>query len=251
MTHVPPRDGSPATTSSSAVVRGIWHPALGFIPYRVMRRRLKDAPFPEGASEGSLPGRRPVLVTIIGEATAIGYQTLTPDLSLGAQLARRLDRDSDRGVEWRALTTPHYTIRTAQRLFRANPQLILADVVVVLLGIGDSLRFTPPWTWRKHLRILLADLRAHLADSAVILVAEVPPLERSSEASARMARRIGEHFRLLNEETRSVVGDFRNTVSVPFPTAMVHELVSPDGHDILYGRVYRAWAAAMAEHLGR
>jgi hypothetical protein len=234
---------------SVTAVRYVARAALGFLPYQVMRRQLGQAPFPPGATEGSLPGDRPVLVTIIGEATAIGYQTLTADLTLGAQLARRIDRDSHRGVRWQALTTPDYTIRTAQQLFRDNPQLILADVIVVLLGIGDSLRSTPPWVWRKHLRILIADLSAHLSDSAVILVAEVPPLELSTETPARMARRVGEHLRVLNAETRAVVARFPNAVSVPFPTAMVHEFATPDGHGTFYGRVYRAWAAVMAEHV--
>ncbi|RII94340.1 esterase [Clavibacter michiganensis] len=249
MSRIGSRVGGPAMAVSLATVRDIGRAALGFLPYHVMRRQLRQAPFPEGASEGSLPGDWPVLVTVIGEATAIGYQTLTSDLTLGAQLARRIDRDSRRGVRWQALTTSDYSIRTAQKLFRDNPQLILADVVVVLLGIGDSFRFTPPWVWRKHLRILLADLRAHLGEPAVILVAEVPPLELSSETPARMARRVGEQARLLNEETRSVVAGFHGTVSVPFPTAMVHEFTTSDGHDTFYGRVYRSWAAVMAEHI--
>jgi hypothetical protein len=30
---------------------------------------------------------------------------------------------------------------------------------------------------------------------------------------------------------------------------MVHEFVTPDGNDTFYGRVYRSWAAVMAEHI--
>jgi lysophospholipase L1-like esterase len=241
--------GARRLTMNTAIVRDVGYAALGFIPYHVMRHQLRRAPYPPGATGGSLPGSCPVVVSIIGEATAVGFQTVTADLTLGAQLARRIGRDSLRGVRWQALTTPDYTIRTAQQLLRNNPQLILADVIVVLLGIGDSLRFTPPRVWRKHLRALLADLREHLAESAVILVAEVPPLELSSETPALMASRVGGHLRVLNGETRSVVAQFRNTVSVPFPTAMVHEFVTPDGHDTFYGRVYRSWAAVMAEHV--
>jgi hypothetical protein len=242
-------DGGPALAMNPTILRDVAYAVLGFVPYHVMRRQLQMAPFPEGATGGSLPGSCPVLVSIIGEATAVGFQTVTADLTLGAQLARRIDRDSRRGVRWQALTTPDYTIRTARQLLHDNPQLILADVVVVLLGIGDSLRFTPPWVWRKHLRALLVDLREHIAESAVILVAEVPPLELSSETPARMAPRVGEHLRVLNDETRSVVAQFPHAVSVPFPTAMVHEFVTPDGNDTFYGRVYRSWAAVMAEHI--
>jgi hypothetical protein len=236
--------------SSGKVVRDIAYAAMAFVPYQVMRRRVARAPFPAGASGGLRPGSCPVVLTIMGEATAVGFQTLTADLTLGAQLARRLDRESGgRGVRWQALTTSDYSIRTAQQLFRDNPHLILSDIVVVLLGIGDSLRFTPPWVWRRHLRTLLTDLREHLAESAVILIAEVPPLELSPETPSRMASRIGAHLRVLNGETRLLAMQFPNTVSVPFPTAMVHEFGTPDGQETFYGRVYRSWAAVMHEHV--
>jgi hypothetical protein len=234
---------------SIATMRDVAYAALGFIPYHVMCRQLELAPFPPDATEGSVPGVLPVDVAIIGEATAIGFQTVTADLTLGAQLARRISRNSHRGVRWQALATPDYTIRTAQPLLRDNPQLILADVFVILLGIGDSLRFTPPWIWRKHLRSLLADLREHLTESAVILVAEVPPLELSDETPARMAPLVGRHLRVLNSETHSIVAQFHNTVSVPFPTTMVHEFETPDGQGAFYGRVYRSWASVMSEHI--
>jgi hypothetical protein len=231
------------------IIRDMTYGALGYIPYRVMRRRLTEAPFPPNARQGFIPGTYPVFLAVIGEATAIGFQTVTADLTLAAQLARRVDRCSDRGVRWEAITTRDYTIRTARQLFHENPQLILADVVVVMLGIGDSLRFTPPWLWRRHLNNLLSDLREHLAASAVILVAEVPPLELSPETPARMAPRVGHHVHVLNDVTRAITARFDNTASVPFPAAMVHEFETPDGAGTFYGRVYRSWAAVMSEHI--
>jgi hypothetical protein len=242
-------EGISTMTSPLSIIRDMTYGTLGYIPYRVMRRRVTEAPFPPNARKGSIPGPHPVFLAVIGEATAIGFQTVTADLTLAAQLARRVDRCSDRGVRWEAITTRDYTVRTARQLFHDNPQLILADAVVVMLGIGDCLRFTPPWVWQRHLNNLIADLRKHMAESAVILVAEVPPLEVSPETPARIAPRVGQHAHVLNDVTRAVTARFDNTASVPFPAAMVHEFGTPDGAGTFYGRVYRSWAAVMSEHI--
>jgi hypothetical protein len=49
-----------------SILRDVAYAVLGFVPYHVMRRQLQMAPFPEGATGGSLPGSCPVLVSIIG-----------------------------------------------------------------------------------------------------------------------------------------------------------------------------------------
>jgi lysophospholipase L1-like esterase len=240
--------GVPMSSSSRAAM-AIQSAVLGYIPYRIMRRRMMRAPFPPGFGSGRIPGPRPVLLAVIGEGTAIGYQTVHADLTVAAQLARRIGRSSGRGVHWQAMATPDFTIRTAQQLIRNNPQLIVVDVIVVLLGIGDALRFTPPRTWRHCLEEVLADLRSHLAPASVILVAEIPPVDMAHETPERMRPRISRHVQLLNEVTRDVTARTVNTVYVPFPTVLVHEFETLDGGETFYGRVYRAWASVMLQHI--
>jgi hypothetical protein len=61
--------------------------------------------------------------------------------------------------------------------------------------------------------------------------------------------RVGHHAHVLNVITRDVVAGIDMAQTVPFPTALVHDFETPDGHGTFYGRVYRAWAAVMAEQV--
>ncbi|MDQ0743273.1 hypothetical protein QFZ62_000581 [Clavibacter sp. B3I6] len=236
-------------SSSSRLISAARAAVLGYVPYRVMRRRMTRAPFPPDSSSGRVPGPHPLLLAVMGEGTAIGYQTLTVDLTVAAQLARRMARSTRRGVHWQAMATPDFTVRTAPRLIRENPQLIVVDVVVVMLGIGDSLRFTTPRTWRRCLQAVLRDLRTRLASTAQILIAEIPPLDLAHETPERMRSRIGRHVRLLDDVTRHVIATVPDTTSVPFPSPLAHRFDTPDGDDTSYGRVYAAWASVMADHI--
>jgi hypothetical protein len=213
--------------------------------YPVLRQRMRRAPFPADALHGEVPGPRPLLLQVIGEATAIGYQTLTADLTIGARLARGMALQSGRGVRWEAVAASDLTVRTCPALPREHARIREADVVVVLLGIGDALRRTPRHVWRTGLTELLAELHGSLAPSAVILVAEIPPLETSPETPSSVARRVGRYAEALNTVTRDVVVSIPTAVSIPFPTSAVHAFQTPDGQDTLYGRVYGAWAAVM------
>jgi lysophospholipase L1-like esterase len=245
--HVPGATTMPALSHARAALRSA---VLGYVPYRLMRRQMEEAPFPSDAGEGGLPGPRPVQVGVIGEATAIGYQTTSADVTVAAQLSHRIARRTGRGVRWQALATPDYTIRTAQRLIRENPQLIVVDVVVVLIGIGDAIRFTPPRIWRLAMHAALSDLRAHLDPGAVILIAEIPPLELSHETPAFLRPRIGRHVQTLNAVTRIAARRYANTTCIPFPSEQVHDFETPDGQGTFYGRVYSSWASMMVEHVG-
>jgi hypothetical protein len=233
----------------SSTRAGLQFAFLGLVPYRMMRRRMQHAPFPAEDVDGHLPGPLPIFIAVIGEATAIGYQTLTTNLTVGAQLGRRLHQRSNRGVRWQAMATSDFTIRTARILLRENPRLVVVDVMIVILGIGDAVRFTTPAAWRAHLTGLLADLQQHLASTATILIAEIPPLELSPEVPKAISHRVGHHAHVLNVITRDVVADIDMAQCVPFPSALVHDFETPDGHDTFYGRVYRSWAAVMAEQI--
>ncbi|MDO4067358.1 hypothetical protein [Clavibacter michiganensis] len=124
-------------------------------------------------------------------------------MTVGAQLGRRLHQRSNRGVQWQAMATSDFTIRTARILLRENPRLVVVDIMIVILGIGDAVRFTTPNAWRAQ----LADLQRHLASTVTILIAEIPPLKLSPEVPMSIAHRGGHHANVLNVVTRDVVAD--------------------------------------------
>ncbi|CAM98529.1 hypothetical protein [Clavibacter michiganensis] len=51
---------------------------------------------------------------------------------------------------------------------------------------------------------------------------------------------------MLNVIARDVIADIDMARTIPFPSAPVHDLATPDGHGTFYGRVYCSWAAVMA-----
>jgi len=222
---------------------------LGRIQYRLLYREMRRATFPRDSPTGSQPGPDPYGLAVVGEGTAVGYQTVSHDLGIAGQVAHKLSVRTGRGVFWTAQPFPDFTVRSWRAGLDAYPAWASTDVAVIVLGIGDAIRYTPTPLWAALLDACIVDAHARMPADSLVLIAEVPPVEDSPATPSLLAGPVGRHAAALNQATRRVVARHERTASVPFPSWRIPEFTAPNALDTLYGRVYRAWADLIVDEI--
>ncbi|MFT2711994.1 MULTISPECIES: SGNH/GDSL hydrolase family protein [unclassified Clavibacter] len=222
-------------------MQGVVRPVI-FVQYLALRAGLQSNVFPRDAGSGTVPGDAPQRILVMGEATAVGFGVLSHELGMAGHFARQLSRRTARGVEWSTRPFSDLTIHTAAGTVRDPELLEGVDVVLLMLGVGDSIRLTPQRTWRRLLCATIDDLIRGLPAGAHVFVSEVPPLNDSAGLPGPWRTIAARHGRLLNRVTAEVIASRPAVASVPFPSESVIDLGDPDSAQA--SRVYATWARA-------
>jgi hypothetical protein len=215
--------------------------AIAYLAVRV--RALRDVPTPRDSGHGEVPGRDPLRIAVIGDATAVAYGTVSQQLGVAGHYARLLSRREQRGVEWFTALFPGYTIRTAMTVVSDGASFAGVDRVVVTAGIRDAIGLMPVHTWARLVDEILITLRSSLPGTASITVAEIPPLELYSSIPLRTRRFIAAHARELNRATREVVARHEGVRTIAF--GQEHAIDLQDLGDTGASRLYRGWARSL------
>ncbi len=134
--------------------------------------RLAEAP---GPRDGVIPGPEPgVSVAVLGESPVAGVGLPNHESGLAGRAARELHALLDCRVVWRALGVSGLTAGRAGRLV-TNLEPHTVDIVIVVLGVNDTLRLRAPHGWRRDL-VALVDVIAQRVHPRLIVIAGVPPL---------------------------------------------------------------------------
>jgi hypothetical protein len=206
-------------------------------------RSLRHVPVPRDPAHGLVPGHNPLRVAVIGDATAVGYGTVSQQLGVAAHFARQLSRRDERGVEWRTGLFPQLTIRNAAEIISDRTLFERTDKVVIIAGLRDAIGLMPVNTWAHLMDEMLITLRSRLPVTARIMVAEIPPLDFYSSITPRIRRFISAHARELNQVTRRVVARHRGACTVAFGQEHVVDLKRPGDSGV--SGLYLGWAQAL------
>ncbi len=228
------------------VAQAVARPAI-FVQYVALRAGLQGTVFPRDAASGVVPGEDPHRVLVIGEATAVGMGVLSHELGMAGHFSRQLARRTGRGVEWATRPFSDLTIHTAAGTVRDRPLLAGVDVVLLMVGVGDSIRLTPQRTWRRLLCAAIDDLTRGLPEGARVLIPEVPPLNESVGIPSPGRAVAARHARLRNRVTAEIVVSRACVDAVHFPGESVIDLGDPDAAQA--SRVYAAWSRAFVRRM--
>ncbi|MBM7412850.1 hypothetical protein JOE38_002673 [Clavibacter michiganensis] len=226
--------------------QAVARPAI-FAQYVALRTGLQGTVFPRDTASGVVPGDFPHRVLVIGEATAVGMGVLSHELGMAGHFSRQLARRTGRGVEWATRPFSDLTIHTAAGTVRDRALLDGVDVVLLMVGVGDSIRLTPQRTWRRLLCTAIDDLMQGLPEGAHVLIPEVPPLNESVGIPAAWRAVAARHARLLNRITAEIVASRPEVAAVPFPGESVIDLGDPDAAQA--SRVYASWSRAFVQRM--
>jgi hypothetical protein len=215
--------------------------AFGCVVARL--RGLRDGPMPRDRGQGTVPGSDPLRVAFIGDATAVGYGTVSQQLGVAAHFARLVSRRDQRGVEWFTAHFPNFTMATAMEVASHDAFFDGMDEVVVIAGIGDAIGLMPVLTWARLLDEMLITLRSRLPVTARITIAEIPPLEFYPSIPPCLRPFISAHADELNRATRKVVARHRGARTVAFCQEHIIDVNQPG--DTGLSSMYLAWAQSL------
>ena len=147
-----------------------------FVQGRRVRRETPRLAPAGGPLDGIIPGAHPLRLLIAGESTAVGVGVTTHETGLAGQTARALAALTGRGVSWRVLGRSGASAHHLVAEFIEPGAPIDADVVVVALGVNDTISLSSVGLWVTALDALLRGVRASSPD-AVVVLSGVPPMQ--------------------------------------------------------------------------
>jgi len=218
-------------------------PVLAVQAVRV-RRSTPRLPGAAGPTSGTLGTGRPLRLTVIGESTVDGVGATTHAEALTGQLASAIAA-SGREVRWQALGITGASARVV--LDELVPRVSPADLVVVALGVNDTLELHSAARYRRDLLKIVLALRQRIGDVPIVL-AGVPPLGSFQSLPRPLRTVLGTRSVSLDRAARTLVRlpGVRHVPLAPdllkpdmFATDRFHP--GPEG--------YRVWAGALSKEL--
>lgn len=212
------------------------------------RKRTPRLPDAGGPLAGTVAGAgEPIQVIALGESTVAGIGAATHEAGLTGQFAWALNRHSKRSVSW--LVVARTGINARKSLAELVPQLAgcRADVVLIALGVNDSIEFHTARRWALDLERLINAIRTEVGD-ALVLLSGVPPLDYFPALPQPLSFVLGARSSSLGEASVRVAEKMKRVVHVPFRIEKdgPRSLFCADGfHPSELG--YRLWAEQLAE----
>ncbi|MFD9962983.1 SGNH/GDSL hydrolase family protein [Amycolatopsis sp. NPDC058986] len=138
-----------------------------------VRRSTPRLPGAAGPARGFVPGSGvPIRLAVVGESTVDGVGAGSHEEALTGQLARVL-ADGGRPVAWQAVGRTGANARVVRD--ELVPLVQPADVVVVALGVNDTIELHSAARYRRDLLEVVVSLRRRLGAIPIVL-AGVPPM---------------------------------------------------------------------------
>lgn len=212
-----------------------------------LRRRTPRLPDAAGPLEGTIPGEgEPLNLIALGESTVAGVGARTHEMGLTGQFARALSHDLQQCVNWRVVARSGINAR--KTLEELVPQLAgsRADVVLIALGVNDSLEFHTARRWTLDIERLIAAVRENVGD-ALVLLAGVPRLDYFPLLPPPLSAVLGARSAFLGQSTGKLTERLERVLHVPFQIREpgVASLFCADGfHPSELG--YKLWAEELA-----
>ena len=190
-------------------------------------------------------GAEPLRLAVIGESTAAGVGAADQRDALPRQLALAVAERRTTPVSWtvnaRTGATVGYTLRSLRPALPSDQ-----DLVVIVLGVNDSMKITPRRQWRQQIQTLIDAIRTeHLAPDGQVLLTGIPDLGRFGSLPQPLRAVLGGHSRALDRDLRGIAGHTAGVRYVPMPGLTWPDMFAADGFhpDVA---AYRAWALHLA-----
>ena len=231
--------------AASTLSVGVLAPVL-VLQGRRVRATTPRLPEATGPRTGEIGGAGSgVDLLVLGESPAAGVGAADHQEALAGQVARTLAAESGRGVRWRVLARNGATAATARDELLAPAAGVAADVVVVALGVNDTLRLRSPGRWTGDLRRLIGLVRERCGAVPIVLAA-VPPMGVFPGLPQPLRGVLGLRAAVLDRAAArlAVQMDAVRNVSVPLPAGAVDDFFCADRfHPSPHG--YALWGAAL------
>jgi lysophospholipase L1-like esterase len=218
-----------------------------FLQARHVRRVTPRLPPANGPHEGVTGiGPNPLRLLVVGESTAVGVGVSTHDDGLAGRTACALAGIMGRPVAWRVLGRSGASARKLVTEFIEPAAAIDADVVIVALGVNDTISLSPVGHWIRALEALRRLIRRSSPD-AVIVLSGVPPMQHFPAFPPPLRHVLGVRAHVLDRAAIAWVRRHR-LAHVPHPPAPITDVAAMFCDDRFHpsARGYAQWGAALA-----
>lgn len=198
--------------------------------------RLPDAVQPW---QGTVAGRDPVSILVVGDSTAAGVGAETQDEALPGNLARRLSSEWERGALWRAIGENGATSQDIVRRFLDDASTQVYDLIFLSVGANDALKLRSRAAFRRDFRTILRRLRS-VSPHALILVSNLPGFSQFTALPNPLRWALGLHATSLESVARRFVRSEPGVLMSPPAPQYTPGFFASDGfHPSAQG--YREW----------
>ncbi|AYY12613.1 SGNH/GDSL hydrolase family protein [Actinobacteria bacterium YIM 96077] len=184
-----------------------------------VKRRTPLLPEAAGAY-GEVQGKHPgVRLLVVGDSMAAGVGVDHHRSGFAGQLAERLSTAVDRSVTWRVIARSGATTRSTTRKLSQGAIGVVdtkseeatsapdapPDLVVVVVGINDLLRFRRIMDWRHDIEDLITTIRRVLGSDVPMGFSGMPPVWRFPALPQPLRAVLGMRARLMDRVLRESV----------------------------------------------
>jgi lysophospholipase L1-like esterase len=207
--------------------------------------RTPRLPEAGGDPHGDAPGAgAPLRLVALGESTVAGVGAEHHGEGITACLAARLASRTARAVRWQAVGRSGATARSARAELVPRLVGVEADVLVLVLGVNDVLRFGTAAQWGTDLHALVDAAWDALGGARPTVVSPLPPLGEFGCFPQPLRAFLGLKAAAFDAVTRAVAAA-RGLVVAPALPPLTPEVFATDGfHPSARG--YAAWADGLA-----
>lgn len=212
-----------------------------------LRRHALRLPPAQGDRCNIEPGSAPsVAMLVLGESTAAGVGVSGHRESLAGQVATALGQQLQRAVRWEVAGLNGLTAARTSATLIPWVQAREVDIVVLALGVNDTLALRTPRRWLADLDSLIAELKLKFQPQ-IIAISAVPPVGKFIAIPQPLRFVFGLVARSLDEVTQRVYAEHPDVLYTPLPKSLQSNkrYLSADGfHPSAEG--YAAWGVLLA-----
>lgn len=178
--------------------------------------RLAEAPGDRhGEISGTAGGASPALrLLAIGESPLAGVGLESAHQTVACCLADRIRQATERTVQWRILARGGVTAAAVRHKLLARLSAQPADLILIGLGVNDSIALRSARRWQRELEALINDVHA-LAGPAPVLLAGVPDMFYFPLLPNPLRTLLGTRSRLLDHAAARLAARRADTSHVP------------------------------------
>ncbi|NBH02044.1 SGNH/GDSL hydrolase family protein [Amycolatopsis sp. SID8362] len=211
-----------------------------------VKRTTPRLPGAAGPTEGLVPGDgEPFRLAVLGESTVDGVGAAHHEEALTGCLARELARDG-RSVRWQAVGRTGANARVTRT--DLLPLVRPADLVVVALGVNDTIELRSAPAYRRDLLALVVELRRRLGPVRVVL-AGVPPMSRFP-ALPRPLRDVLSARSTALDAAAAALARVPGVTHLPMDPALLDPAAFASDRFHPGPAGYARWAQTLADHIG-
>ncbi|MFN7116959.1 MAG: SGNH/GDSL hydrolase family protein [Saprospiraceae bacterium] len=227
-------------------------PVLPFMYWQGQQvwRRLPVPVGAQGDAFGACTGAgAPMNILLLGESTVAGVGVKYYEQTISAKLATELAQRLQQTICWHAIGQIGAKVGFARKNFL--PQIdtsIHYDVIIILLGVNDTVQLTPPGIWQRELFKLIKTLQK-IQPQALIYVGNLPPVTEFGVIPQPSRAFLGWHHQLLIRATQQILQNQPNIVvsQLRFKNLPAHYFSEDGVHPSEAGYAY--WAGKIAAEL--